>query len=169
MRLFSSCCWVARPISSDSNPTRPTNMAMHKSSFEEIDKSAVMPNEEPTVNNADADSKARSFTERSGSKITRIKVSKKYDKMESPMTALARLIDITDRVRPKTVIYFLFVTIDLRLSSIAANVFTLIPPAVDCDAPPIHIKNIINRSVAGRNDTGLTDANPELLGIDELK
>ena len=52
------------------------------------------------------------------------------------ITAPARLIDSWDIVRLKAVTLSLPNIIALRLTSIAPNVLTFIPPAVDCGAPP---------------------------------
>lgn len=85
------------------------------------------------------------------------------------ITAPARLIDSWEIVRLNAVTLSLPNIIALRLTSIAPNVFTFIPPAVDCDAPPIHIRNIMKIRVPFRNEAGLTDTKPELLGVVELK
>ena len=50
----------------------------------------------------------------------------------------------------------------------AANVFTFIPPPVDCDAPPIHIRKRTMRRVTFMKRAGLSDTNPALRGVAEL-
>ena len=55
-----------------------------------------------------------------------------------------------------------------RFNIIVANVLTFIPPAVDWDAPPIHIRNRNISMVTFRNETGLTDEKPEERGTEEL-
>lgn len=149
-------------------PTRPKNIAVHNNIFDRSDNSGVIPNESPTVNNADADSNSNGFNGKSGSSPTIIIEYIPYEIIEIATTAFARLIEPTDTVRPNAVTLSLPVIIALKLSNIAANVLTFIPPAVDCDAPPIHISIIIIRIVILVNDTGFNEVNPELRGTNEL-
>lgn len=83
-------------------------------------------------------------------------------------TAFALRIEPTAMVREKAVTDGRPETIDLRFKHIAAKVLTFIPPAVDCEPPPIHIRNITTINVAGRNPAGFTEEKPALLGVAEL-
>ena len=50
-----------------------------------------------------------------------------------------------------------------------AKVFTFMPPAVDCDPPPTHIRKTNIISVTFIIDAGLTEAKPDDRGTNELK
>ena len=50
----------------------------------------------------------------------------------------------------------------------AANVFTLMPPAVDWEPPPIHISTTNISNVMFSIDAGLTDEKPDERGTQAL-
>ena len=53
--------------------------------------------------------------------------------------ALERLIESYDNSRPKTSTRSVPRNTATRFSTTTAKAFTLMPPAVDCEPPPIHI------------------------------
>lgn len=62
-----SLWFPAIPISSDIIPTRPMNIAEDSNILEPVERSDVMPSEDPTVNSAEHDSNSRLRAGRSGS------------------------------------------------------------------------------------------------------
>lgn len=72
-------------------------------------------------------------------------------------------------MRLKDVASFCPNIIERRFMSDAQSVLTLIPPAVDCDEPPIHMRNSVNIRVTFKNDAGFTETKPELRGVVALK
>lgn len=62
--------------------------------------------------------------------------------IDPKIVADARLTELGEISRSNKTTLFLPRIIDLKLAIATPNVLTLIPPAVDCDAPPIHIKSI---------------------------
>ncbi len=83
-------------------------------------------------------------------------------------TALARRMESVAMVRWKAVTRGEPVTMARRLSHIAARVLTFIPPPVDCEPPPAHMRKSIMTSVTLRKPSGLTELNPALRGTAEL-
>lgn len=66
-----SLCSPIIPTSREIMPTLPRNMADERSSFDPVDKSGVIPKDDPTVNSAEHDSKSRLLAGNSGSKAKR--------------------------------------------------------------------------------------------------
>ena len=82
---------------------------------------------------------------------------------------LARLIEPMAIVRSNAITRSLPFTMAFRFRRTAARVLTFIPPAVDCEDPPTHIRKSTNIRVTFRNPAGFTDMNPELRGVVALK
>ena len=149
-------------------PTLPINMAVQSNILDALQRSGVIPSDDPTVNRAEQLSKSSAFVGSSGSSDIRISEYIRYETIDNATTAFARRIEPMAMERLNAVTYSRPVTIDLRLSHIAAMVLTLIPPAVDWDPPPIHIRNKMNKIVTSRKPAGLSDEKPALRGVTEL-
>ena len=150
-------------------PTRPRNMAVESTILDAVDNCSVMPNDDPTVNSAEIVSNIIDFGGSSGSRSNIAVVKRNSENIDSAITALALLIDADDMVRLQVTTLFLPRIVARRLSRDVATVLTLMPPAVDCDAPPIHISIIIISIVTGENPKGFSDMKPELRGQVALK
>ena len=48
-------------------------------------------------------------------------------------------------------------------------VFTFIPPPIDCDEHPTHMRNIMIRNIVCDSDDNDSDENPAVRGVAELK
>ncbi len=127
-----------------------------------------MPSEEPTVNSADMVSKSKLLAGSFGSRSIRIMANARNDIREIVTTAFALLIEPIAIVRLNAVTLSLPRTIALRFMRTAARVLTFMPPAVDWEAPPTHMRKSTKIKVTLRNPAGLTDTNPELRGVVEL-
>ena len=152
------------PISIEMIPTRPRNIAAESTILDAVDSCSVMPSDDPTVNSAEIVSNMSDFGGSPGSRSNIVVVKINSEKMDIAITALALLIDADDMVRLQTTTLFLPSMVARRFSSDAATVLTLIPPAGDCEAPPIHISITTISIVTGENMVGLRDVNPELRG-----
>lgn len=101
--------------------------------------SGVIPNDEPVVKTAETDSKITSVGLLAGSSAIKVQLIIMVNSIERVITAFARRTECMAMLRLKAFTPFRPVTIDLRFNKRTPKVLTFIPPAIDCEAPPIHI------------------------------
>ena len=130
---------------------------------------AVMPIDAPTVLSAETVSKSRSKAAISGSRTNSVTKQMIITITEPKIVAKARFTDLSVIVRLNIVTLFSSRTVDINDAKATPIVFTLIPPAVDCDAPPIHISIIYSISVSSEKWLILTLLKPAVRGVAALK
>lgn len=131
--------WAQKPVNSETRPTRPTNMAKQRTYFDVVLSCGVIPNDEPVVKTAETDSKITSVGLMAGSSAIKVQLIIMVNSIERVITAFARRTECMAMLRLKAFTPFRPVTIDLRFNKRTPKVLTFIPPAIDCEAPPIHI------------------------------
>ena len=140
------------PWANVTKPTRPRNINTTRSNLAASPNWAVIPREEPTVPKADTHSKIIALSGKCGSRTVIIKTKSVNMPMLTKTATLALRKESSDSSRPANS------TRDSSrpanstrseprttariLSRLTAKAFTLIPPAVDCEAPPIHISMV---------------------------
>ena len=125
--------------------------------------------DEPTVPKAEIHSKATALNDKSGSTMLVSSIPTESTSIETMMVALALWTEL--RVSSLLCISILDCPrITARTFRHAtARVFTLMPPAVDCDAPPTHIRNIYTSAEWVQNVVRSMLMKPAVLGLAELK
>lgn len=136
------------PNISVSSPTRPINISKATSNLLLSQSKGVRFKLEPTVLSADTHSNVNDNIGVSGSQRLNTKTKTNSTPNDSTTVALERRMESCDNSRPNTSTRSVPLATAIILSTTTANAFTLIPPAVDCAAPPIQGLRSAFRSVA---------------------
>ena len=119
------------------SPTRPTNISSATSSLLSSPNRGVRFKLDPTVLNADTHSKVMAKSDVPGSRMLMMKINSNKTPNDITTVALERRMESCDSSRPNTSTRSVPRNTATRFSTTTAKAFTLIPPAVDCEPPPI--------------------------------
>ena len=139
------------------------------STLDVMHSDAVMPREEPTVLTAEIVSKSNAFGDKCGSITTSVTKVAVITISEPKIVASARRTDSGEISRLNIVTASRPRITAIKFAIATAIVLTLMPPAVDCDAPPIHIKMVYAISERSERDARLILLKPAVRGATALK
>lgn len=151
------------------SPTRPTNISSATSSLLSSPNRGVRFKLDPTVLNADTHSKVMAKSDVPGSRMLMMKINSNKTPNDITTVALERRIESCDSSRPNTSTRSVPRNTATRFSTTTAKAFTLIPPAVDCEPPPTHIRNRYISNVCTPKPAKSTLVKPAVRGHVALK